>query len=64
MVDINIFIIHYVLTTVLDRLDVIDNFFFLGISVYFELSFNYITYDQIANLCNKYLKNHVQMKPT
>jgi len=29
MVDINIFIIHYVLTTVLDRLDVIDNFFFL-----------------------------------
>jgi len=28
MVDINIFIIHYVLTTVLDRLDVENNFFF------------------------------------
>jgi len=27
MVDINIFIMHYVLTTVLDRLDVIDKFF-------------------------------------
>jgi len=27
MVDINIFFMHYVLTTVLDRLDVIDNFF-------------------------------------
>jgi len=29
MVDINIFIMHYVLTTVLDRLDVIDNFFWV-----------------------------------
>jgi len=33
MVDINIFIMHYVLTTVLDRLDVIDNFFFLVLHV-------------------------------
>jgi len=31
MVDINIFIMHYVLTTVLDRSDVIDNFF-LGVT--------------------------------
>jgi len=31
MVDINIFIMHYVLTTVLDRLDVIDNCF-LGVT--------------------------------
>jgi len=33
MVDINIFIMHYVLTTVLDRLDLIDNLFFLGVTM-------------------------------
>jgi len=33
MVDINNFIMYYVLTTVLDRLDVMDNFFFLSVTV-------------------------------
>jgi len=32
MVDINIFIMHYVLTTILDRFDVIDRFFFFSVT--------------------------------
>jgi len=45
LVDINIFIMHYVLTTVLDRLDAIEFFFFcVTYSIYILIN----PYNQIS----------------